>query len=87
VRLETASATEARIRADLAAPGNIVVIETAGEGRALFVLSRGHAAIAADIAELAERGGWHIGGFSVERGRLDEVFRARLPAGLAELAN
>jgi hypothetical protein len=32
--------------------------------------------IAADIAELAEGRDWRIGGFTVERGRLDDVFRA-----------
>jgi len=96
VRLEIDPASEARIRADLAALNDIAVIETTDEGRALLVLpQREHTAIAADIAELSERGDWHIGGFSVERGRLDEVFRAitatppehRSPAGLAELAN
>jgi ABC-2 type transport system ATP-binding protein len=95
VRLEIDPATEARIRADLAALDDIAVIETADEGHALIVLSRDRAAIATGIAELAERGDWHIGGFSVERGRLDEVFRAitatppehRSPAELAAPAN
>lgn len=76
VRLEIEPANEPRIRADLAALADIAAIETADDGRALIVLPREHASIAADIAELAEGRGWRIGGFSVERGRLDEVFRA-----------
>ncbi len=76
VRLEIEPANEPRIRADLAALADIAAIETADDGRALIVLPREHASIAADIAELAEGRDWRIGGFSVERGRLDEVFRA-----------
>ena len=95
VRLEIDPANEARIRADLAALPDIAGIEATDDGRALIVLPRDHRPIAADIAELAEGRDWHIGGFAVERGRLDEVFRAitappperQLPAGFAELAN
>jgi ABC-2 type transport system ATP-binding protein len=76
VRLEIDPANEARIRADLAALSDIAAIETADEGRALIVLPRDHVPITANIAELAEHRDWRIAGFSVERGRLDEVFRA-----------
>ncbi len=94
VRLEIAAPNEARIRADLGALPEIAAIETAEEGRALIVLPRDHVSITADIAELAENRDWRIGGFSVERGRLDEVFRdITAPPGqqslaeFAELAN
>lgn len=95
VRLEIDPANEVRIRADLAALPDIVAVESAGEGHALVVVPQNHQPIAAEIAELAEGRDWHIGGFSVERGRLDEVFRTitapaaepQSPAGFAELAN
>jgi ABC-2 type transport system ATP-binding protein len=94
VRLEIDPANEGRIRADLAALPDIAAIESADEGRTLAILPRDHVSIAADIAELAEGREWHIGGFSVEHGRLDDVFRAitlppaehQPPAGFAELA-
>ncbi|MFZ2006274.1 MAG: ATP-binding cassette domain-containing protein [Stellaceae bacterium] len=87
VRLEIAAPNEARIRADLGALPEIAAIETAEEGRALIVLPRDHVSITADIAELAENRDWRIGGFSVERGRLDEVFRdITAPPGQQSLA-
>jgi ABC-2 type transport system ATP-binding protein len=76
VRLDIDPANEARIRGDLAALPDIAVIETLDEGRALLVIARDNKPVAADIAELAEGRDWHIGGFTVERGRLDDVFRA-----------
>jgi ABC-2 type transport system ATP-binding protein len=95
VRLEIDPANEARIRTDLAGLPDIAAIESAGEGHALIVVPGDHRPIAAEIAELAEGRDWHIGGFSVERGRLDDVFRAitePLPepvasTGSIELAN
>jgi ABC-2 type transport system ATP-binding protein len=76
VRLDIDPANEARIRADLAALPDIAAIETQDEGRALLVVPRGSKPIAGDIAELAEGRDWHIGGFTVERGRLNDMFRA-----------
>jgi ABC-2 type transport system ATP-binding protein len=76
VRLDIQPANEARIRADLGALPAIAAIETLDDGRALLVLPRDGQAIAGDIAELAEGRDWRIGGFTVERGRLDDVFRA-----------
>jgi len=76
VRLEVAAENEARIRADLATLSDIAAVESADDGRALVVMPRDHRSIAADIAELAEGRDWRIAGFSVERGRLDDVFRA-----------
>jgi ABC-2 type transport system ATP-binding protein len=78
VRLDIDPANEARIRADLAGLPDIAAIEPAGNAArpALMVLPRGNKPIAGDIADLAEGRGWKIGGFAVERGRLDDVFRA-----------
>ena len=76
VRLDIDPENEARIRGDLAALPDIAEIETLDAGRALLVIPREHRPIAGEIAELAEGRGWHIGGFTVERGRLDDVFRA-----------
>jgi ABC-2 type transport system ATP-binding protein len=78
VRLDIAAENEARIRADLAALPDIAAVETAGDGerRALLLVPRDNKPIAAELAELAEGRDWNIGGFSVERGRLDDVFRA-----------
>jgi ABC-2 type transport system ATP-binding protein len=78
VRLDIEPENEARIRADLADfPGIAAVEEVAdGEGRALLIIPRDHRPIAGDIADLASGRDWRIGGFAVERGRLDDVFRA-----------
>jgi ABC-2 type transport system ATP-binding protein len=78
VRLDIAAENEARIRADLADFPDIAAIEEAGdsEHRALLVLARDNRPIAGGIADLASGRDWQIGGFAVERGRLDDVFRA-----------
>jgi ABC-2 type transport system ATP-binding protein len=94
VRLDIDPVNETRIRGDLAALPDIAAIDRLDEGRALLVVPRDSKPIAGDIAELAEGRDWHIGGFTVERGRLDDVFRAitmpeaeRHPTGSAELTN
>jgi ABC-2 type transport system ATP-binding protein len=76
VRLDIDPANEARIRADLATLRAIAAIETVDDGRVLRIVPLNNRSIAGDIAELAERRRWRIGGFAVERGRLDDVFRA-----------
>ena len=78
VRLDIAAENAARIRADLADIPDIAAIEEAGEGerRVLTIVPRDNKPIAGDLAELAEGRNWNIGGFAVERGRLDDVFRA-----------
>ena len=75
VRLDIDPANEARIRADLAALPEIAAIDTLDEGHALLIVPRDNQPIAGAIAELAEGREWHIAGFTVERGRLDDVFR------------
>jgi ABC-2 type transport system ATP-binding protein len=78
VRLDIAAENEARIRADLADHPGIGAIEDAGDEthRALLIIPRNNRSIASDIADLASGRDWQIGGFAVERGRLDDVFRA-----------
>jgi ABC-2 type transport system ATP-binding protein len=76
VRLDIDPQNEARIRGDLAALPDIAAIDTLDEGRALLIVPRDGRPLAGDIAELAEGRDWRIGGFTVERGRLDDVFRA-----------
>ena len=76
VRLDIDPANEIRIRGDLAALPDIATIETLNDGRALLVVARDNKPIAAELTELADGRHWHIGGFTVERGRLDDVFRA-----------
>ena len=76
VRLDIDPANEARIRADLAVLPDIAAIDTIEEGRVLLIVPRDGRPLASDIAELAEGRDWRIGGFTVERGRLDDVFRA-----------
>jgi ABC-2 type transport system ATP-binding protein len=76
VRLDIDPENADRIRSDLAALPDIAAVDTANEGRALVIVPRDNKPIAGDIAELAEGRDWHIGGFAVERGRLDDVFRA-----------
>ena len=78
VRLAVPPENAARIRAELETLPDIAAVETAGEGadHALVVLSRDQRPIVTEIAELARDRDWNIAGFSVERGRLDEVFRA-----------
>jgi ABC-2 type transport system ATP-binding protein len=76
VRLDIEPATESRIRADLAALPDIAAVETLDDGRALLIVPGDGRVIAGELAELAEGRDWRIGGFTVEHGRLDDVFRA-----------
>jgi len=75
VRLEIEPENEARIRGDLAAVSDIAAVETLDEGGALLIVPRDNKPIAGAIAELSEGRDWRIGGFTIERGRLDDVFR------------
>jgi ABC-2 type transport system ATP-binding protein len=83
VRLDIEPANEARVRADLAALPAVAAVETLDEGRALLALPRDGQPIATEIAELAEGRDWRLAGFTVERGRLDDVFRAITTADTA----
>ncbi len=66
------------VRVALAAlPGAAAVeVLSAGDGRAtLQVLAANGAMLAGPVSELGRERGWQVHGLSVERGRLDEVFR------------
>ena len=47
-----------------------------GEGDALMIFPRPGRTIIADVTDLVRTAGWPIAGIRVERGRLDDVFRA-----------
>jgi ABC-2 type transport system ATP-binding protein len=85
VWLGIAPAAEAQIRADLAALPDIAAIEDIDDdehGRALIVFPRQGRPLAAAIAELGRERGWQLTGLTVERGRLDDVFRSiTMPSG------
>ena len=78
VRLGIPIGSDARIRAALEKLPGIVAVEEAedGEGHALIALTRAARAPAPEIAELARAENWRVTGLRVERGRLDDVFRA-----------
>lgn len=54
---------------------SVEVVEDS-EGRGLMILPRDGTTILADVAELVRTAGWPVAGLRVERGRLDDVFRA-----------
>jgi ABC-2 type transport system ATP-binding protein len=78
VRLAVAPESAAKIRAELDALDDVDAVETANddEGATLLVIVRGNRLIADDIADLARRRRWKLRGMTVERGRLDDVFRS-----------
>jgi ABC-2 type transport system ATP-binding protein len=47
-----------------------------GEGRGLMIFPRDGRAILSEVADLVRTAGWPVAALRVERGRLDEVFRA-----------
>jgi ABC-2 type transport system ATP-binding protein len=78
VRLGVGGGDMARIRAELSRLPKVEAVETLAdaEGEGLLALPRGGEAILADVANLARAQGWDIALLRVERGRLDDVFRA-----------
>jgi ABC-2 type transport system ATP-binding protein len=79
VRLRVAPGNLAKIRAELDQLDDVDAVETAGgddEGGVMLVVARDNRPIADDIADLARARRWKIDGMTVERGRLDDVFRA-----------
>jgi ABC-2 type transport system ATP-binding protein len=97
IRLAVAPESAAKIRAELDALDDVDAVEAANddEGATLLVIVRGNRLIADDIADLARRRRWKLRGMTVERGRLDDVFRSitalesdrRSPWGFVELTN
>ena len=78
VRLEVPIGSEARIRAELEKLPGVAAVEAVddGEGRALLVFTHASRYLAGEIAELARAQNWKLTTLRVERGRLDDVFRA-----------
>ena len=78
VRLDLSEAADAGIAGQLGGlPGVRSVERTSdSEGEALWLFPRGAQPIVAEVAELVRARGWPVTGLRVERGRLDDVFRA-----------
>jgi len=78
VRLRIASGSVAKIRADLDRLDDVDAVEAVidDDPGTLLIVAREGRPIAADIAELARARRWKLAEMSVERGRLDDVFRA-----------
>jgi ABC-2 type transport system ATP-binding protein len=78
VRLGIAAGDTAQIRAELLRLPGVAAVESVddADGRGLLVMPRGPDPIVADVADLARAYRWDLSLLRVERGRLDEVFRA-----------
>jgi len=77
VRLELANGLE-EAEAALAALPSVESVERVidDEGTALMAFARGGRSIVAEVADLARDRRWEVAGLRVERGRLEDVFRA-----------
>ncbi len=84
VRLGIPLGSEGRIKAALARLPEIAAVEDAadGEGHGIVAFPTGARAPVAEIAELARAENWKLTTLRVERGRLDDVFRAVTAPGL-----
>jgi len=78
VRLGVAEDGAAHIKAEIERLPSVAAVEPAddGAGAALMVLPRDSRPIVGDVADLVRAHGWTVAELRVERGRLDEVFRA-----------
>jgi ABC-2 type transport system ATP-binding protein len=88
VRLGLPPGAETEVAAVLSGLPGVASVETASEegGAVVVAFPRGGAAIAGEIADLARARGWQVRSLSVERGRLDEVFREITAAPIPEAA-
>jgi len=78
VRLRIASGNLAKIRADLDRLDDVDAVEAVTDGEepgTFIVIARDNKPIVDDIAEMARARRWRLAAISVERGRLDDVFR------------
>jgi ABC-2 type transport system ATP-binding protein len=77
VRLSLARADIAASESLMRLPGVATVEEVDdGEGSGLMIFPRDGRAILPEVADLVRTAGWPVAALRVERGRLDEVFRA-----------
>ena len=79
VRLRIASGSLVKIRADLDRLDDVDLVEAVTDGEdpgTLLVVAREGRPIADEIAEMARARRWRLVSMTVERGRLDDVFRA-----------
>jgi ABC-2 type transport system ATP-binding protein len=78
VRLGIAAGDTEQIRIELLRLPAVAAVENVddAEGRGLIIVPQGREPIVADVADLARAHRWDIALLRVERGRLDEVFRA-----------
>ena len=78
VRLAMPAGADPIIAGELAQLPGVRAAEPASdvEGGGWWVFPKGPAPIVAEVAELSRRCGWTVTGLRVERGRLDDVFRA-----------
>jgi ABC-2 type transport system ATP-binding protein len=78
VHLAMPAGADAEIEAELAGLPGVASVEPAGDGEAdgWWLFPRGAQPIIGEVAELVRARGWAIAGLRVERGRLDDVFRA-----------
>ncbi len=77
VRLSIAGSSDDAVTALLRLPG-VLSIEpvTDAEGAGIMIFPRDGRAIVGEVTDLVRTAGWPITGLRVERGRLDDVFRA-----------
>jgi ABC-2 type transport system ATP-binding protein len=64
---------------------SVVAVETVEdvEGAALMIFPRAGGSIIAEVTDLVRTAGWSVAALRVERGRLDDVFRAITLGGTA----
>jgi gliding motility-associated transport system ATP-binding protein len=76
VRLSLLAGSGAAIAGAVAGLAGVRSAEPTADGDGVWVFPRGDRPIVADVAALAQAQAWPIGEIRVERGRLDDVFRA-----------
>jgi ABC-2 type transport system ATP-binding protein len=77
VRLDLPAESKGQALAELVRLSDVAAVEDVSEGdaQAVMIFPRDQKPLAADVADFARARGWKITGLTVERGRLDDVFR------------
>jgi gliding motility-associated transport system ATP-binding protein len=78
VRLGLAAESRDAVAAEIARLPGVAAVEPAGEGETgdLLIFPADRRPLAAELADLARARGWEFSQLTVERGRLDDVFRS-----------